>query len=227
MVKLKTELEKKKQQDKLKQDVGKEASRYVKDGMVVGLGTGSTVKHTVIELGKKNLDIIGIPTSKSTERLARRVGIKLSNPNKVQSIDVSIDGADEVDSGFNLIKGGGGALTREKIIASMTKTYVVVVDQSKVVNTLGSFPLPLEVLDLAKTNVSRTLLKLGALSISERKGKTDNGNTILDAQFSAISNPVKLEKDLNNIPGVIENGIFPKRYVDYVLVSTKKGVKTL
>ncbi|MFH1786842.1 MAG: ribose-5-phosphate isomerase RpiA [archaeon] len=222
----KLETESKKQNEKLKQMAGTAAARYVDGGMVVGLGTGSTVKYTIQEIGRLKLKILGVPTSKATERLARTCGIRLTSPNKVDSIDVTIDGADEIDAEMNLIKGGGGALTREKIVASMSKLYVVVADESKVVQTLGKFPLPIEVLEFAKRNVSRTLLKFGATSVTERKGKTDNGNIILDAKFPAILNPLKLEKDLNNLPGVIENGIFPKRYVNYVVIGTKKGVKT-
>lgn len=212
--------------DKMKQKAGIAAADYVKSGMVVGLGTGSTVEHTIREISRRNLDIIGIPTSKQTERLARRLKIRLAKPNDYAHADIDIDGADEVDSKLNLIKGGGGALTREKIVAAMSDRMIVVVDKGKLVHNLGSFPVAVEVMRLAKRSVKRTLEKMGA-SVTERKGKTDNGNTILDARFGAIPDPAGLEKRINNIPGVIENGIFPMRFVNYVLVGEEKGVKRL
>ena len=206
---------------------GEEAAKFVKDGMVVGLGTGSTAKYAVLKLGELGLKVKGIPTSRATERLAKKVGIKTVGPNDVDSIDVAIDGADQVGPEKDLIKGGGGALTREKIVAAMADRFIVVVDETKVVPYF-SFPVPVEAMEFNIKAVERSLGKLGANVSVRKRGekmfKTDNGNRILDAKFGSLSDPEWMEKRINNIPGVIDSGIFPKRYVSDVIVGGRKGV---
>ena len=200
----------------IKQVIGEKATEYVKDGMIVGLGTGSTAYWAVKKIGelvKNGLRIKGVPTSEVTEALATEVGIPLLKVNNVEYIDITIDGADEFDSEKNLIKGGGGALLREKIIASMTQFYVIISDVSKKSKTLGSFPLPVEVTPFAWIVTSRQLEKLGcATTIRMNKDQiyvTDNNNYILDCRFKSIDNPKKLSEQINSIPGVVENGLFP------------------
>ena len=200
----------------IKQVIGEKATEYVKDGMIVGLGTGSTAYWAVKKIGelvKNGLRIKGVPTSEGTEALATEVGIPLLKVNNVEYIDITIDGADEFDSEKNLIKGGGGALLREKIIASMTQFYVIISDVSKKSKTLGSFPLLVEVTPFAWIVTSRQLEKLGcATTIRMNKDQiyvTDNNNYILDCRFKSIDNPKKLSEQINSIPGVVENGLFP------------------
>lgn len=216
--------------EKWKRLAGEEAAKFVKDGMVVGLGTGSTVKYTIEKIGELGLKVKGVPTSKASERLAKKIGIKLIQPNDVSKIDIDIDGADQVGPEHDLIKGGGGALTREKIVAAMAERVVVVVDETKVVPYF-SFPIAVEALEFNLNGVKRSLEKLG-MSVSVRmagvKGekmfRTDNGNRILDAKFGSLKEPEWMEKRINNIPGVIENGIFPNRYVSDVVVGGRRGV---
>ncbi|WP_042454342.1 ribose-5-phosphate isomerase RpiA [Neobacillus dielmonensis] len=198
-----------------KKEVGEKAAEFVKDGMVVGLGTGSTVYYTLLKLGRlvqQGLSIRGIPTSKQTEKLAKELGIPLVSFHEIDHIDVAIDGADEVNPEYNLIKGGGGALLREKIIAKAAHTFIVVADSQKMVNQLGVFPLPVEVLPFGVEMTSKYIEELGCsakLRLQEGNPyQTDNRHYILDCSFQTISNPAILEKDLNLIPGVIDNGLF-------------------
>ena len=212
----------------LKKMAAEEAVKEVGGGMVVGLGTGSTVKYAILKLGELGLDIRGVPTSKATERLARENGIQLIGPDECERIDVDIDGADEVDPRLNLIKGGGGALTREKIVAALSNKVIIVADESKKVPFLGNFPVAVEVLEFNLKAVKRTIEKMGA-QVSQRMSgsgvfRTDEGNIILDAKFEKIDDAEKMEMRLNNIPGVLENGIFPKRYVNKVILAGRKGV---
>lgn len=183
--------------------------------MVVGLGTGSTVFYTISKLGKlvqQGLSIKGIPTSKQTEKLAIDVGIPLISFNEIDQIDVAIDGADEVNNDLDLIKGGGGALLREKIIAKATKTFIVVADSQKMVYKLGNFPLPVEVVPFGFNMTMKYIRELGcSLQLREKDGipfRTDNGNYIFDCRFQAIKFPADLERELNLIPGVVDNGLF-------------------
>ena len=200
----------------MKRISGEKAAEYVKDGMVVGLGTGSTVYYTILKLGemvKDGLDIIGIPTSIETERLARELGIKISTLDEHPEIDLTIDGADEIDPELNLIKGGGGALFREKIVASASKMEIIVADERKLVNKLGErFHLPVEVVPFSYSVVFRRLDSMGLNPTLRKKNDeiyiTDNGNYIIDCHTGPIENPKELEKDLNLIPGVVENGLF-------------------
>ncbi|MEW4285223.1 ribose-5-phosphate isomerase RpiA [Priestia koreensis] len=199
-----------------KQLVGEKAVEYVKDGMIVGLGTGSTVYYTILKLGKlvqEGLQIKGIPTSVQTAMLAKELNIPLVELKDVEHIDVAIDGADEVDGQAALIKGGGGALLREKIIARASKMFVVVADAKKNVQTLGKFSLPVEVVPFGFEMTSRHIAKLGCkpvlrLDAAGEAFISDNGNYILDCPFPEIDRPAELERALNMIPGVVENGLF-------------------
>ncbi len=206
----------------------------VKDGDIVGLGTGSTARYAILELGKKiekeELDILGIPTSKATEALAKKCGIPLTTLQEYEVIDIDIDGADQVDSDLNLIKGGGGAHTREKIVASCSKRLVIIVDDSKLVKKLN-IPVPVEVLPFSWKPTASKIKELGANPIirqtdDNREYITDNKNFILDCDFGLIKDPRKLEKELNEVIGVIENGIFAG-FTCEVHVGSKKGVNIL
>jgi ribose 5-phosphate isomerase A len=204
----------------MKQQVGKAAAARVKSGSIVGLGTGSTTAFAIQFLGDRLKsgelkDIKGVPTSFQASVLAKQYGIPLTTLDEIDRIDLAIDGADEVDPNKNLIKGGGAAHTREKVVDSLAEQFVVVVDSAKLVDTLGStFPVPIEVLPMAIAPVMRTVEKLGGkpeLRMGVKKDGpviTDQGNMVLDVNFGAIANPADLEKTLNNIPGVLENGIF-------------------
>jgi len=204
-------------QDAAKKAAAEAACAHVREDTIVGLGTGSTADYAVKHLGERveqGLRIRGVPTSLRTEKLAREVGIPLVELDDVEEIDVTIDGADEVDKQLDLIKGLGGALLREKIVASLTKRQIIVVDPSKLVDKLGTrSPLPVEVLPFGAKVVERRLVKLGMKpTIRAKDGKpvvTDNGNLVLDVRFvEGIGAPQKLETELNNIPGVVENGLF-------------------
>lgn len=188
---------------------------YIQDGMVVGLGTGRTAYLAIQKLGdkvKEGLKIKAIATSTGSEELARELGINLISFSEIENIDITIDGADEVDKDYNLIKGGGGALLREKIVASSSKELFIVVDESKLVDKLGTFPLPVEIV---KFGYEMTIRKLHALGCETRlrqaEGKafiTDNGNYIVDCYFNSIDNPRELHEKINSIPGVVDNGLF-------------------
>jgi ribose 5-phosphate isomerase A len=217
----------------MKQQVGKAAADRVQSGSIVGLGTGSTTAYAIQYLGDRLksgelTDIKGIPTSFQASVLAKQYGIPLTTLDEVDRIHIAIDGADEVDPQKNLIKGGGAAHTREKVVDSLAELFIVVVDQSKIVTALGStFPVPVEVLPMAIAPVTRALEKLGGkpeLRMGIKKDGpviTDQGNMVLDVTFASIPNPAELEKTLNNIPGVLENGIFVG-VTDIVLVGEIK-----
>lgn len=199
-----------------KELAGRAAAQLVRDADVVGLGTGSTAYFTVLALGervKTGLKIVGIPTSNATAELARAVGIPLSTLDQHPVIDIDIDGADEIDPQLRLIKGGGGALLREKVIAAASKKMVVIADSSKLSPALGKFPLPVEVIDFARTVVERKIATLGA-SVKWRTRPdgspylTDNGNPILDCSFGKIADPPALARVLSDLPGVVEHGLF-------------------
>jgi len=217
-----------------KQIVGEKAAEYVKDGMVVGLGTGSTVFYTIKKLGEmvsQGLTIKGIPTSIQTETLAKKLGIPLVDFSEVDRIDVAIDGADEIDSNLNLIKGGGGALLREKIIAKAANTFIVVADSSKIVETLGSFPLPVEVVPFGYEMTKKQIKQLGIdpilRQLNNQPYKTDNGNYIFDCEISSIFHAAELEQELNMIPGVVENGLFVKMADAVITLDSKKNIVTM
>lgn len=223
------------EQTLLKKQAGEKAAEYVKDGMVVGLGTGSTVEWTIKKLSeqvKGGMEIIGIPTSIRSEKLAKELGIPLSTLLEHPGIDLTIDGADEVDPNLNLIKGMGGALTREKIVADNSKKEIIVVDESKMVEVLGTkSPLPVEVIPFAWNCVKRSIAGLGAKPVlrvleNDKIYYTDNQNYVLDCRFEKIANPNEIEEKINNIPGVIENGLF-LNLTDMVIIASRQGIKIL
>jgi ribose 5-phosphate isomerase A len=169
-----------------KQAAGERAATYVEDGMRVGLGTGSTVRFTTLALGERGLDITCTATSVATEQLAAEVGLRVQAPDRIARLDIAIDGADEVDPVFNLTKGGGGAHTREKLVAQMAPRFIVVVDESKLVDQLGAFGTPLEVLSFAPGVVISRVERLGATAVTTRDHPSDNGNLLMDAAFGTI-----------------------------------------
>jgi len=219
---------------KLKQMAGERAADFVQSGMVVGLGTGSTAIHAVIKIGRllreaKLKDIVGIPTSAGTERVAREWRIPLTNLQDHPGIDLTIDGADEVDPDRNMIKGGGGALLREKIVAHVSQHKIIVVDLSKLVDTLGShFPLPVEVIPFGWNICARDLRQLGLEPQIRMAGSdpyvTDEGNYILDCKVPPHPDVARLEREINDIPGVAENGFFIQ-CADLVIIGSPDGVR--
>lgn len=214
-------------QDTLKQAVAKAALDEVIPGTVIGVGTGSTVNHFITLLGETQPDIIGaVPSSQATQALLKQHGIPVVDVNE-GPISVYIDGADECNYHCQLIKGGGGALTREKILAAIAKDFVCIIDVSKRVKKLGEFPLPIEVIPLARSYVARELVKLGGDPVYREDFVTDNGNQILDVYNMNIETPIALEQTLNNITGVVCNGLFAYRGADKVLVATNHGIETL
>lgn len=220
----------------MKQEVGKAAAARVKSDSIVGLGTGSTTAFAIEYIGdrlsKGELkNIVGVPTSFQAEVLAKKYGIPLTTLDAIDHIDLAIDGADEVDPQKNLIKGGGAAHTREKVVDSLANEFVVVVDGGKLVDKLGSsFLLPVEVIPMAITPVTNSLKKLGGkpeLRMGIKKAGpvvTDQGNLVIDVKFDSIDNPAELEKTINNLPGVLENGLFVG-VADVVLVGEIKDGK--
>lgn len=214
-----------------KKEVGEKAVDFVREGMVVGLGTGTTVFYTISKLGKlvqQGFSIKGIPSSKQTEKLALELGIPLVSFNEIDHIDLAIDGADEVNCDLDLIKGGGGALLREKIIAAAAKTFIVVADSDKNVDTLGNFPLPIEVVPYGYEMTVKHIRELGgSLKLRQKDGThflTDNGNYIIDSSFQEITHPRELEKNLNLIPGVVDNGLFVGMADIVITIKDKKFV---
>ena len=202
-------------QDELKESVAIEAIQYIEDDMKVGLGTGSTMYYAVKHLGervKEGLNIVCVPTSEKTAEWAEKFEIPLSDFSEIRSLDIAIDGADEVDENLQLIKGGGGALLREKIVADAAKKFIVIVDESKVVKTLGKFKLPIEVIPFGWKITAQSIESLGCKAILRKKEEeifvTDNQNYILDCDFSEIHHPEQLNHALKSIVGVVETGLF-------------------
>lgn len=212
---------------RLKQLAGRRAAEHVESGMRVGLGSGSTVYHTILALGERELDVQCVATSERTARIAVEVGLEVVSPDAARHLDVAVDGADEVDARFNLIKGGGGAHAREKVVAAMADRFLVVVDEAKLVQTLGAFALPIEVLPFAPEVVAENVMKLGARQVLRRQEPSDNGNVILDAAFGRIEDPAALAARLAAIPGVVEHGLFPCEMVERVIVAGTEGVREL
>ena len=219
-------------QDELKKAVAQAAIEYIKpkldDDSIVGVGTGSTANFFIDELAKiKHLFDGTVASSESTAQRLRQHGIEVFNLNNVANIDVYIDGADESDHNLHLIKGGGAALTREKIVAAVAKEFVCIADESKLVPVLGDFPLPVEVIPMARSYVARELVKLGGDPVWREGVVTDNGNDIIDLHNFKISDPRTTEAAINAIVGVVCNGLFAARAADVLLISTPDGTKQL
>jgi len=216
-------------QDEMKQAVAKEALKYVVKNSIIGVGTGSTANFFIDELASIKDSIIGaVASSVATKDRLEGHGIKVFDLNEVDSMSVYIDGADESDHKLNLIKGGGGALTREKIVAAVAEKFVCIADESKLVETMGKFPLPVEVIPMATNQVAKEIKKnTGGNPILREGFITDNGNNILDIQNLEIIDPVGLEIYLNSIVGVVTNGLFAQRPADILLLGTEGGVKTI
>ncbi len=215
-------------QDEMKKAVAKAALEYVVEDTIIGIGTGSTANHFIDFLAEIKHKIKGTVASSvaSADRLKKH-GIEVFDLNDVEEISVYVDGADETNRYGHLIKGGGGALTREKIVAAASRKFVCIVDETKVVDVMGKFPLPVEVIPMARSYVARELVKLGGNPVYREGFVTDNGNVILDIQGLQIMEPVKLEQELNNLVGVVTNGLFAMRPADVVLVGTPGGVNKL
>ncbi|MGQ7804751.1 ribose-5-phosphate isomerase RpiA [Hafnia alvei] len=215
-------------QDELKKAVGWEALKYVKPGTIVGVGTGSTAAHFIDALGTMKGQIEGAVSSSdaSTEKL-KSLGITVFDLNEVDSLDIYVDGADEINGHMQMIKGGGAALTREKIVAAVAKKFICIVDSSKQVDILGNFPLPVEVIPMARSYVARELVKLGGQPEYRQGVLTDNGNVILDVHNLKIMDAIALEKQIDGIAGVVTVGLFANRGADVALVGSADGVKTI
>jgi len=215
-------------QDEMKRKAAEAAAEYVITDEIVGVGTGSTVNHFIDGLAEIKHKIKGAVSSSvaSTERM-QDYGIRVYDLNEVNGIEVYIDGADESDHYLNLIKGGGGALTREKIIAGASKKFVCIADESKLVDVMGEFPLPVEVIPMARSFIARELVKLGGRPVYRDGFVTDNGNDILDVHDLKIMEPVKLENELNKLPGIVTVGIFANRPADVLILGTAEGAKTV
>lgn len=215
-------------QELLKSKVAEAALDYVKAGSILGIGSGSTINHFITALANSKRKIEGVvAASIETEKRLKQFNIPVLDLNSTGELPLYIDGADEANSQLQLVKGGGGALTREKIIASASRNFICIVDESKYVDMLGQKSLPLEVIPMARSYVARELVKLGGFPIYREKYITDNGNMILDTQHWDFTDPIKLERLLNNIPGVISNGLFAQRSANVLLIASKKGIKTL
>lgn len=216
-----------------KKIAGEASVEYIKDGMVVGLGSGSTVNWMIRKLGEKvkeGLNIKGIPSSKKTERLALEVGVPLTDFASVDRIDIAIDGADEVDRNLNLLKGGGGSLVREKVVDINADQLIIIVDQSKVVEELGEFALPIEVLQFGWENTAKQIRELGGEPVLRIRDNerfiSDNGNYILDCKFDKITQPEVLHEKLKLLTGVVETGIFTNM-VDKVIIGKNDEIEVL
>ncbi len=214
-------------QDQLKRAVAEAALAYVEKDEILGVGTGSTANFFIDALASMKQHIpAAVASSKATAERLQKIGIEVVDLNSVDSLSIYVDGADEVNSHLHMIKGGGGALTREKIVAAVAKKFICIADASKKVDVLGAFPLPVEVIPMARSYVARELVKLGGSPVYRQGFVTDNGNVILDTYNLSIVNPVELEATLNQIVGVVTNGLFAKRGADVLLLGAADGVKT-
>ncbi|MBK9218856.1 MAG: ribose-5-phosphate isomerase RpiA [Uliginosibacterium sp.] len=215
-------------QDELKKAVAEAALAYVPEGEIIGVGTGSTANFFIDGLGTMRNRIRGaVASSEASAKRLADLGIRLFDLNEVETMPVYVDGADEVDPGFHMIKGGGAALTREKIVSSVARRFVCIADASKKVDVLGRFPLPVEVIPLARAQVARALAALGGRPVWREGVVTDNGNVILDVHDFKIPDPVAVESEINQIVGVVTNGLFARRGADVVLLGTTTGVQVL
>lgn len=216
-------------QNAMKKQAAQAALQYVKPDTIVGVGSGSTVNLFIEALGTMRNQIKGaVAASKNSEALLRKQGIEVFSANDVDSLDIYVDGADEINPQKMMIKGGGAALTREKIVAALAKTFICIVDKSKQVEVLSAeFPLPVEVIPMARSQVARKLASLGGAPEYREGVVTDNGNIILDVYRFPILEPIEMEKTLNNIAGVVTNGIFALRGADIVIVGTPEGAQII
>ncbi len=215
-------------QEEKKAAVGAAAAAEVPEGCRLGVGTGSTVNQFIEALAARGVKLGGaVASSEATSQLLERHGIAVSELNSTGDLDLYVDGADEVDPAGHMIKGGGGALTREKIVAAASRRFVCIVDDSKLVRVLGKFPLPVEVIPMARSYVARQMVKLGGLPEYREGFVTDNGNVILDVRHLDIVDPVDMEDRINRIPGVVTVGIFGRRKADLVLAASDAGVKRI
>ena len=215
-------------QDELKQAVARAAVAHVPVGGIIGVGTGSTANFFIAELGRIKHKFDGaVASSKATAERLKALGIDLVELNDVTELTIYVDGADEITRSLEMIKGGGGALTREKIVSAVSRTFVCIADESKLVDVLGRFPLPVEVIPMARSYVARELVRLGGQPEWRQAFVTDNGNAILDVHGLQITKPAELETTLNQIPGVVTNGLFARRGADVLLLGRGNGVQTL
>ncbi len=215
-------------QDEQKRAAAAAAIEYVPAGSIVGVGTGSTANYFIDALAKIKNKIEGaVASSDATAQRLKQHGIEVMDLNNVSDIPVYIDGADEITENLHMIKGGGGALTREKIVAAVARKFICITDQSKLVNVLGNFPLPVEVSPMARSYVAREIVHLGGHPALRQGFITDNGNVILDVHGLSILNPVELEGTLNQITGVVTNGLFARRPANTLLLGTDNGVRTI
>jgi ribose 5-phosphate isomerase A len=214
-------------QDELKRQVATAAVAYVVPGAVLGVGSGSTAERFIDALEPLADRIPGaVASSERTAERLRRIGVRLLDLNDVDDLPVYVDGADEIDAGLAMIKGGGGALTREKIVAAVAARFVCIADESKLVARLGRFPLPVEVIPMARAHVAREIARMGGTPRLREGFVTDNGNVILDVAGLDIADPAALEERLNNVAGVVTNGLFARRGADVLLLGTPAGVRT-
>ena len=216
-------------QNEKKRRVAEAAARYIEphltENSVVGVGTGSTANYFIDALAAYKYNFAcAVASSEATADRLRKHGIRVEALNDVGKMRFYVDGADEVDENLAMIKGGGGALTREKIVASVAETFVCIVDESKLVQTLGAFPLPVEVIPMARSAIARSVVKLGGRPVYRQGFKTDNGNVILDIHDLTITDPATMERSLNNLAGVVTNGLFAIRAADLLLVSSEGEV---
>jgi len=215
-------------QDILKRAAAQAALQWIEPGMILGVGTGSTVNHLIDLIGKQGLKLgAAVSSSEASSKRLRALGVPLLDANAVDRLPLYIDGADEVDPGCCLIKGGGGALTREKILADLADRFVCIVDEAKCVACLGAFPLPIEILSMAEKQISKKLEKLGARIALRKDFISDNGHPIIDVSGLTIKDPRELESMMNQWPGVVTVGLFAQRPADLVLIAAKDGIKTL
>lgn len=215
-------------QDDMKRAVAQAAIAYVPDNCIVGVGTGSTANFFIDELAQIKQRIRGaVASSEASARRLQGHGIEVLSLNEAGELPVYIDGADEITRQMHMVKGGGGALTREKIVAAASTKFICVCDGSKLVDVLGKFPLPVEVIPMAQSYIAREVVKLGGRPVLREGFTTDNGNVILDVHNLQITDPVELESFLNQLPGVVTNGLFARRGADVLLLGTADGVRTL
>ncbi|MFZ0219103.1 MAG: ribose-5-phosphate isomerase RpiA [Candidatus Aquirickettsiella sp.] len=216
------------QKELLKSKVAQAALDYIKVGSILGIGSGSTINYLIPALAanKHKIEAV-VPASIETEKRLKQFNIPILDLNSAGELSLYIDSADEVNPQLQLIKGGGGALTREKIIAAASRNFICIVDESKYVEMLGQKSLPLEVIPMGRSYVARELVKLGGFPVYREKFITDNGNIILDSQHWDFTDPIKLERLLNNIPGIVSSGLFAQRPANRLLIASKDGIKTI